>query len=125
MLFRPSIAAPALLQVDPKTLGLNLCLIISGLFVLTLAGAFTYASWTGIKTWIAIVRTRRGREEYLRKFRRADGKPYPPATHGKCEHCGVQQGKIYHVDSGPCVCPDCYEIYWRRETGWVDENQSG
>lgn len=110
-----------LLQVDPKTLGVNLWLIIAGLILLAGIGLFAIAVWTGISTWIAIVRQRNSRDEYAKRFHRADGGNYPPATEGKCEQCGVQQGRIYHVDSGPSLCPECYETYWRRKAGWIDE----
>ncbi len=113
-----------LLQVDPRTLGVNLWLIIAALILLTGVGLIAIATWTGIRTWITIVRQRSSHEEYMRSFHRADGGNYPPATHGKCEQCGVQQGKIFHVDSGPSLCPGCYEAYWRRETGWMDESTS-
>ena len=61
-----------LLQVDPKTLGVNLWLIIAGIILLTGVGVLAIALWTAIKSWIAIAGQRQSREDYAKRFHRAD-----------------------------------------------------
>ncbi len=106
-----------LVQVDPRTLGLNLALIIGAVVLLALGFALTIAIWTGARVLIAIIQQRRAKEQYLRETFRSDGRPYPPYTEGVCQECGRGDSKIYHPDSGERLCPVCYERFWRRVAG--------
>ncbi len=110
-----------LMQVDPRTLGVNLWLIISGLLSLIILALVGLAVWTGIRVCIALIRRQRGWRMYLKESRRADGEPYPPFIDGVCQECGRGDRRIYYPDSGERLCLDCYERFWRRVTGWSDK----
>lgn len=103
-------------QVDPKTLGLNLWLIISGVFCLGVSTVLILVFWTAIKVWLSERRERRSWERYQKSSRRADGRPYPAFFMGQCDSCGRGHRKIYQAEWGPGLCPTCYEAAWPAQT---------
>jgi len=112
-------------QVDPRTLGQNLVLIIGGVFALGILATLLYLSVTGIKTGVAIVRQRRSWRAYLKESRRSDGQVYPPFAAGVCSECGMAGDKIYRPASGERLCPECYERYWRGGgDAWLPDDES-
>ncbi len=110
--------ATALLQVGPKTLGVNLWLLIALLFLLVVALVLGVVLWTGIRVGLTMLAQRRAQAEYRKSTRRADGQPYPPYIEGMCSQCGRGHVRIYHPQSGERLCPDCYERFWPSATGW-------
>lgn len=81
-------------------------------------------AWTGLKIVLQVYRQHRGKREYVKRFYRADGRKYPPYIEGICEGCGRGHRTVYHPQDGPNLCPDCYEPYWRRVTGWSEDDGS-
>lgn len=69
--------------------------------------------WVCLRIVIDRMRLRRAQSQYRRQVFRADGKRYPPAHVGQCQHCGQYWKRLYFVQDGPQLCPPCYEIYWR------------
>lgn len=98
-----------LLQVDPKTLGANLFLLIGIVIVLGLGGLLTLGIWTGTKMWLAHRREQRAWLAHNQQRLASDGKPYPPQGQGICAHCGQADTRIYYPQSGQELCPDCFE----------------
>ncbi len=98
-----------LMVVDPKTLGINLYIIIGAV----LLGAFllivVIAVWTGIKAGFWQLGRRRAAEAERRRKLQPDGRPYPPAARGLCDRCGRTFEKVYHLPTGERRCPPCYE----------------
>ena len=107
-----------LLQVDPKTLGTNLWLIIAGLILAIVALAALLVLVVALRVAWSIRARKKAQSEYHKSSRRADGQPYPPYLEAVCSQCGRGDTKIYHPSPGQRLCPDCYESFWRRETGW-------
>jgi len=94
--------------------GLNIYFLIGLLIVLAFAGVMFIALWTGLKMWLWRTRQRRSWQAYQRQSRRADGRPYPPASPGVCDQCGRTSKTIYLAPSAHGLCPPCYESYWRQ-----------
>ena len=103
-----------LMQVDPRTLGLNLWLIIAAVIVLGIAFVLLIAAWTGVKVGIWQLRRKRAdRQNYHRKYQ-PDGQPYPPAGRGLCDNCGQIYEQVYHLPSGGRRCPRCYAQFMKE-----------
>lgn len=103
-------------QVDAKTIGANLFLIIGALICLAVTALFAVAAWVAINVWLSGRRERRSWEDYQRSTRRADGRPYPPFIEGVCDLCGRGDRKIYQAEWGQALCPPCYESAWPQRT---------
>jgi hypothetical protein len=104
-----------LAQVDEKTLAMNIALLIGGLVLLGAFFLFTVAAITAIKCALWIRRCRKAEREFLAKYRRADGRQYPPFMEGICTQCGRGNNKVYFTATGEELCPPCYERSWRSE----------
>jgi hypothetical protein len=103
-----------ILQVDPKTLGQNLFLLIGLLIVVVLGALLCLGIWIGLRLWIAGRRERRSWEEFEQQRRAPDGRPYPAFIDGICRECGRGDARIYHGDAGEELCPSCYDESCRR-----------
>jgi hypothetical protein len=89
-----------LAQVDPKTFGLNLWLIIGA--VILAGGLFLAALLTVTALRAGIWQIRRRRAQ--RRWRRPDG---PPTARGLCDECGLVHERVAHLPTGARLCPAC------------------
>jgi hypothetical protein len=105
------------LQVDPRTLGENLFLIIGVVFLLGLAAAIGLAAWIGVKVWRQAVRERRSWAQHQVDRLGPDGKPYPPYLEGVCEVCKRGDHRVYHLKTGEMLCQRCYEAFCLERRG--------
>lgn len=110
----PHASAEIVAQVDPRTLGENLYLLIGLFVVLVLVVVLLLAGWTSIKVWIWRSRKKRAERERQRLKYRADGQPYPPSGRGLCDRCEQSYEKIYFLPTGQRLCPTCYEDLYER-----------
>ena len=95
--------------VDPRTLGINLYLIIGAVLLLSFLFIVIIFGWTGIKVGIwQLCRSRAQRSENRRKLQ-PNGQPYPPAAQGLCDGCGRACDLVYYLPGGQRRCPACYE----------------
>ncbi len=76
-----------LAQVDLRTFGQNLILIIGGVLLLSLLLFLGFVAWTGLNMLLFYRGKRRAEREHFRQTRRADGELYPPMIEGICEVC--------------------------------------
>ncbi len=104
-----------LAQVDLRTFGQNLFLIIGGLVLLSVLLVLAYFAWIGLNMLIFYVGKWRAEREHARQTRRADGELYPPMIEGICEVCKRGGHKIYFPEAGEAMCPLCYEQSWRKQ----------
>lgn len=95
--------------VDPKTLGLNLWLIIGALLLSVFVIILIIAAWTGVNIGIWQYRRKAAERDKHRRTHRPDGRPYPPAMRGLCQRCQRVHESVYHLPSGERLCPGCYE----------------
>lgn len=93
----------------------NIIFLIGALICLAVSGVLGVAAWIGLKVLIFRRRQRVAFEEYRRRSRRADGKPYPPRIGGVCGQCGRVKGVVYHLADGRMLCHDCYEAWWPQD----------
>src|SRR5262245_18569955 len=100
-----------LLQVDPRTLGENLFLILGVLILLGVAAVVGLAVWIGGKVWWQSVLERKSWEKHQVERLGPDGKPYPPYLEGICQACKRGDHRVYHLDSGEMLCQLCYEAF--------------
>ena len=109
-----------LAQVDLRTFGQNLILIIGGVLLLSLLLFLGFVAWTGLNMLLFHRGKRRAEREHFRQTRRADGELYPPMIEGICEVCKRGGHKIYFPEAGKAMCPPCYEQSWReqKEKSW-------
>lgn len=98
-----------LLQVDPKTLGANLFLLLGLAIVLGVAILLALGIWTGAKMWLDHRREHRAWLAHTEGRLAPDGRPYPPQGQGICDQCGRADTKIYYPETGRELCPDCFE----------------
>lgn len=96
-------------MVDPKTLGLNLILLITGFFCVGAALCIALVLWVLLKIAWFRWRQQRAFAEYLRKSRAPDGRMYPPCMGGICQACGRVSRKVYYLKSGEHLCRTCYD----------------
>ncbi len=108
-----------LLQVDPRTLGENLHLLIGLLLLLGIGALVALALWIGLKVWLGHRREEESWEEHRQQRLAPDGRPYPPFIEGICQACGKGDKKIYHSETGLAFCPACYDDSCRSERGTV------
>ena len=101
-----------LMQVSPETFALNLMLILGAVILLTIFFFLFIATWTGIRALVWFLKWRYRQREFLRLYRRADGRRYPPFTPGVCQSCGRGDHKIYFPPDGEGLCSICYEQSW-------------
>lgn len=94
--------------VDPKTLGLNLYLIIGAVLVAAFFLIAVIAAWTGLKVcvWRRSVRNAEAAERRARLD--PTGIPYPPAGRGLCDACQQVHDTVYHLPDGGRYCARCY-----------------
>ncbi len=104
-----------LAQVDLRTFGQNLFLILGGLMLLSVLLFLGFVAWTGLNMLIFYVGKRRTEREHVRRTRRADGELYPPMIEGICEVCKRGGHKIYFPETGLAMCTLCYEQSWRKQ----------
>ena len=104
-----------LAQVDLRTFGQNLFLIIGGLLLLSVLLVLAYFAWMGLNMLIFYVGKWRAEREHARQTRRADGELYPPMIEGICEVCKRGGHKIYFPEAGKAMCPLCYEQSWGKQ----------
>ncbi len=104
-----------LAQVDLRTFGQNLFLIIGGLMLLAVLLFLGFVAWTGLNMLIYYAGKRRAEREHVRQTRRADGELYPPMIEGICEVCKRGGHKIYFPETGKAMCPLCYERAWGKQ----------
>ena len=104
-----------LAQVDLRTFGQNLFLIIGGLMLLSVLLFLGFFAWTGLNMLIFYLGKRRAEREHVRQTRRADGELYPPMIEGICEVCKRGGHKIYFPEAGEAMCTLCYEQSWRKQ----------
>ncbi len=60
------------------------------------------------RLWLRDLQIQRDRDLERREKFRPDGKPYPPADRGICDCCSQLNEKVYYIQSGQRLCPDCY-----------------
>ena len=100
-----------ILQIDPRTLGENLHLLIGLLVVLVSGSLVGMGVWVGLRLWIAARRERRSWQEFQEQRLAPDGRPYPAYTDGICQECRRGDTRICSVDSGQELCPTCYDEF--------------
>ena len=110
-----------LLQVDPGTFALNMFLILGAIILLGIGLVLFVKFWTGIKAWIAERRQHKSWEGYCQQKRQPDGRPMPPCTAGFCDQCGQSNQKIYYPQTGPPLCPECYDSFCLRQKAEADQ----
>ncbi len=90
--------------------GQNIYLLIAVIFLLALFGVVVLAVWTAVRAMLFTRRQRR--EEAAARAAKLDhdGRPLPPASEGLCDRCQRAFNRVYHVPSGPRLCPMCYEL---------------
>ena len=110
-------------QVDEKTLAMNIALLIGGFVLLGVFFLFTVATITAIRCALWIRHRRKAEREFLARYRRADGRQYPPFLEGICTQCGKGNKKVYFTAGGEELCPPCYEAHWRRAESGVDSSR--
>ncbi len=108
---------PVLLQVDPRTLGQNLWLIITVVVLLAVLGVIGIGGWMGLRMWLQIKSENESWARYQAQRRGPDGQPYPPFIEGTCQACHRGDHKIYHLTTGQALCPECYDAHCRRQSG--------
>ncbi|UCD30541.1 MAG: hypothetical protein JSV03_08755 [Planctomycetota bacterium] len=94
---------------------LDIYWLIGALILLAVAIVVLVFLWTVLRAWLWQKRQRHSQSKYYKQTHRADGRPYPPVAAGICEQCGRSRKKIYYTESGPKLCLECYEIFWRDE----------
>ena len=104
-----------LAQVDLRTFGQNLILIIGGVLLLAVLLFLGFVAWTGLTMLLFYAGKRRAEREHVRQTRRADGELYPPMIEGICEVCKRGVHKIYFPETGKAMCPLCYERSWGKQ----------
>lgn len=102
------------LQVDARTLGENLHLLLGVLIVLVSGSLLGIGIWVGLRFWIAGRRERRSWQEFQEQRLAPDGLPYPGFSDGICQQCGRGDQRIFCADVGGELCPECYDDFCRR-----------
>lgn len=97
------------MAVDPRTLALNIYLLIGALLALGVIALVVLAIWTAANCGVWQARRRRAEAEQHRRRFRPDGQPYPPASRGMCDRCARACETVYHEASGERLCPTCYD----------------
>lgn len=102
--------------VDMRMWAVNMYFLLGLLVALTVLAVVTIVVIAVIRArlWQASVK-RAERKDWQLKHR-PDGQPYPPSGRGICDSCQKQSEKVYYLESGPRVCPECYEkMHQERE----------
>jgi hypothetical protein len=99
-------------QVDIRTFGINVYLIIGAVVVLVILFPVIITVWTLLKIAFWQAEVRRAQRQAAKERLADDGQPYPPAGRGLCDVCGKATNKVYHLSSGRRMCDDCYR--------WID-----
>jgi hypothetical protein len=94
--------------VDPKTLGLNLWLIIGGVILAVFLLVFLLAAWTGLNVGLWQLQRRRAERALYQRQHDAAGRPLPPSGRGICDACHRPDETVYHLPGGERRCPTCY-----------------
>jgi hypothetical protein len=94
--------------VDPRTLGMNLWLLLGALLAAGFALIVLIAFWTSIKIGIFRWRQRRAEAAYRAQRVHPDGSPRPPASAGVRSQCDRLHRQVYHLPDGRRLCPDDY-----------------
>lgn len=97
-------------QVDPRTLGANLFLLIGLLLIALVVLILLLGGWVSIKAWLWQARRDRAQRQRQREKLRPDGQPYPPTGRGMCDRCARAFEKVYFLPTGRRLCPECYKI---------------
>ncbi len=97
-------------QVDIRTFGLNLYLVIGALVVGLVMAVLILVAWTMVKCFIWETKVRRARIEADRIAKGPDGRPLPPSGRGLCDICEKPFDKVYHLPTGRRVCEGCYSL---------------
>ena len=103
-----------ILQVDPRTLGENLHLLVGLLIVLLSGSLLGLGIWVSLRLWIAGRRERRSWQEFQEQRLAPDGRPYPGHTDDVCQQCMRGDSRIFSAHSGEELCPACYDDFCRR-----------
>lgn len=98
-----------LLQVDPRTLGENLYLLIGLLLLLVVVGFVGGSISIVLKAWLDHRREEQSWQEHQQERLAPNGQPYPPFIEGVCQECGKGDRKIYHAETDVEFCPGCYD----------------
>jgi len=94
---------------------INIYFLIGLLIFLAASSVLLIVFWSILKAWLWRIRQRRRQKQYYKQTHRADGRRYPPMAQGKCDQCGSTSKKIYYTETGPKLCSECYEVFWREE----------
>jgi len=78
-----------------------LCMLVFAGAVVIIA-LLTLGKWMGHKA-----RVRQEQTKAYREAHQPDGQPYPPSARGLCDNCQKPFEKVYYLQSGRRLCPDC------------------